>query len=196
MPGVPCGSQAAQKNGGWRRWETLKEKQAPRTAPKTPSSTSRLRDLKETVSNMIHNRPSQTGQGSPRGGKGQAEVQPLPRAVPSQPRDWEMESTSSESKSSSSSRYRPTWRPKRESLNIDSIFSKEKRKQCGYTPLSPFSEDAEETGTIRARDRGGQAKPKVGVGVRWREETPRALRVATGETGSQSAGREGRTSVE
>lgn len=54
-----------------------------------------------------------------------------------------MESASSESKSSSSSKYRPTWRPKRESLNIDSIFSKDKRKQCGgYTQLSPFSEDA------------------------------------------------------
>lgn len=58
--------------------------------------------------------------------------------------DWEVESTSSESKSSSSSKYRPTWRPKRESLNIDSIFSKDKRKHCGYTQLSPFSEDSGE----------------------------------------------------
>ncbi|XP_054838489.1 inactive ubiquitin carboxyl-terminal hydrolase 54 isoform X2 [Eublepharis macularius] len=130
-------SQSSRDTG-----ETLKEKQAPRTAPKTSSSTSRLREFKETVSNMIHNRPSQTSQGSPRRGKDQAETQPLPRAVPSQSRDWEMESTSSESKSSSSSKYRPSWRPKRESLNIDSIFSKEKRKQCGYTQLSPFSEDA------------------------------------------------------
>ncbi|XP_045925736.1 inactive ubiquitin carboxyl-terminal hydrolase 54-like [Micropterus dolomieu] len=38
---------------------------------------------------------------------------------------WEDESTSSESKSSSSgSRYRPTWRPRREALNIDSIFTR------------------------------------------------------------------------
>lgn len=118
----------------------MKEKQAPRTAPKTSSSTSRLREFKETVSNMIHNRPSQTSQSSPCGGKDQ--IQSLPRVLPPQSRDWEMESTSSESKSSSSSKYRPTWRPKRESLNIDSIFSKEKRKQCGYTQLSPFSEDA------------------------------------------------------
>ncbi|KAH0624359.1 hypothetical protein JD844_031755 [Phrynosoma platyrhinos] len=93
----------------------------------------------KTVSNMIHNRPSQTNQSSPRRGKDQTEK---PRVLPAQSRDWEMESTSSESKSSSSSKYRPTWRPKRESLNIDSIFNKEKRKQCGYTQLSPFCEDA------------------------------------------------------
>lgn len=122
--------------------ETLKEKQAPRTAPKTTSSTSRLREFKETVSNMIHNRPSQTNQSSPRRGKDQAEIQSLPKTLPAQARDWEMESTSSESKSSSSSKSRPAWRPKRESLNIDSIFNKGNRKQCGYTQLSPFSEDA------------------------------------------------------
>ncbi|XP_048358582.1 inactive ubiquitin carboxyl-terminal hydrolase 54 isoform X2 [Sphaerodactylus townsendi] len=123
-------SQSSRDTG-----ETLKEKQAPRTVPKASNSSSRLRGFKETVSNIIHNRPSQTSQGSPRGGKGQAEVQP-------QPRDWETGSTSSESKLSSSSKYRPTWRPKREALNIDSIFSKEKRKQGGYAPLSPFSEEA------------------------------------------------------
>uniref|UniRef100_A0A6J0TH71 Ubiquitin carboxyl-terminal hydrolase 54 isoform X2 n=1 Tax=Pogona vitticeps TaxID=103695 RepID=A0A6J0TH71_9SAUR len=132
----------SQPSGYHSEGETLKEKQAPRTAPKTMSSTSRLREFRETVSNMIHNRPSQTNQSSPRRGKDQAEVQSLPRALPAQARDWEMESTSSESKSSSSSKSRPAWRPKRESLNIDSIFSKEKRKQCGYTQLSPFSEDA------------------------------------------------------
>nr|XP_028584861.1 LOW QUALITY PROTEIN: inactive ubiquitin carboxyl-terminal hydrolase 54 [Podarcis muralis] len=132
----------SQPSGYHSEGETLKEKQAPRTAPKTSSSTSRLREFKETVSNMIHNRPSQTSQGSPRTGKDQAEIQSLPRALPALSRDWEMESTSSESKSSSSSKYRPTWRPKRESLNIDSIFNKEKRRQCGYTQLSPFSEDS------------------------------------------------------
>lgn len=104
---------------------------------------------------MIHNRPSQTNQNSPSGGKDQAEVQSLPRALPVQSRDWEMESTSSESKSSSSSKYRPTWRPKRESLNIDSIFSKEKRNQCGYTQLSPFSEDA------------GENVGEMQVGMEW-----------------------------
>ncbi|XP_075866278.1 ubiquitin carboxyl-terminal hydrolase 54 isoform X8 [Microcebus murinus] len=126
--------------------ETLKEKQAPRNSSKPSSSTNRLRDFKETVSNMIHNRPSlasQTNVASPFGGRGggQHDKKP-PRNLPLHSRDWEIESTSSESKSSSSSKYRPTWRPKRESLNIDSIFSKDKRKHCGYTQLSPFSEDS------------------------------------------------------
>ncbi|XP_041329846.1 inactive ubiquitin carboxyl-terminal hydrolase 54 isoform X6 [Pyrgilauda ruficollis] len=136
----------AQSSGYHSEGETLKEKQAPRTAPKPSSSTSRLREFKETVSNMIHSRPqqiSQTIQNSPRGGNSvdQAETRPS-KSLSAHTRDWEVESTSSESKSSSSSRYRPTWRPKRESLNIDSIFSKDKRKHCGYTQLSPFSEEA------------------------------------------------------
>nr|XP_054493551.1 inactive ubiquitin carboxyl-terminal hydrolase 54 [Agelaius phoeniceus] len=136
----------AQSSGYHSEGETLKEKQAPRTAPKPSSSTSRLREFKETVSNMIHSRPqqmSQTIQNSPRGGNtvDQAETRPS-KSLSAHTRDWEVESTSSESKSSSSSRYRPTWRPKRESLNIDSIFSKDKRKHCGYTQLSPFSEEA------------------------------------------------------
>ncbi|XP_014871710.1 inactive ubiquitin carboxyl-terminal hydrolase 54 isoform X1 [Poecilia latipinna] len=47
---------------------------------------------------------------------------------------WEDESTSSESKSSSSgSRYRPTWRPRREALNIDSIFTRQRDSQLGYS---------------------------------------------------------------
>ncbi|XP_054428563.1 inactive ubiquitin carboxyl-terminal hydrolase 54 isoform X2 [Pteronotus mesoamericanus] len=135
-----------QASGYHSEGETLKEKQAPRNASKPSSSTNRLRDFKETVSNMIHNRPSlasQSNLGSPFVGKGgdQADKKP-PRNLPLQSRDWEIESTSSESKSSSSNKYRPTWRPKRESLNIDSIFSKDKRKHCGYTQLSPFSEDS------------------------------------------------------
>ncbi|KFP18595.1 Inactive ubiquitin carboxyl-terminal hydrolase 54, partial [Egretta garzetta] len=133
------------QSSGYHR-ETLKEKQAPRTAPKPSSSTSKLREFKETVSNMIHSRPqqiSQAIQNSPRGGSSveQAETRPS-KSLSVHSRDWEVESTGSESKSSSSSRYRPTWRPKRESLNIDSIFSKDKRKHCGYTQLSPFSEEA------------------------------------------------------
>uniref|UniRef100_K7GBS1 Ubiquitin specific peptidase 54 n=1 Tax=Pelodiscus sinensis TaxID=13735 RepID=K7GBS1_PELSI len=132
-----------QSSGYHSEGETLKEKQAPRTAPKPSSSTNRLREFKETVSNMIHNRPAQANQGSPCGESvaGQSEVR-RPKNLPVRSHDWEMESTSSESKSSSSSKYRPTWRPKRESLNIDSIFSKDKRSHCGYTQLSPFSEDA------------------------------------------------------
>ncbi|XP_054986321.1 inactive ubiquitin carboxyl-terminal hydrolase 54 isoform X2 [Sorex araneus] len=124
--------------------ETLKEKQAPRNASKSSGSTNRLRDFKETVSNMIHNRPSlasQASAGSPFAGKGGQQTDKNLKNLPLYSRDWEVESTSSESKSSSSSKYRPTWRPKRESLNIDSIFSKDRRKHCGYTQLSPFSED-------------------------------------------------------
>ncbi|XP_014640347.1 PREDICTED: inactive ubiquitin carboxyl-terminal hydrolase 54 isoform X2 [Ceratotherium simum simum] len=135
-----------QASGYHSEGETLKEKQAPRNASKPSSSTNRLRDFKETVSNMIHNRPSlasQTNLGSPSVGRGgdQTDKKP-PRNLPLHSRDWEVESTSSESKSSSSSKYRSTWRPKRESLNIDSIFSKDKRKHYGYTQLSPFSEDS------------------------------------------------------
>nr|XP_023402851.1 inactive ubiquitin carboxyl-terminal hydrolase 54 isoform X3 [Loxodonta africana] len=135
-----------QASGYHSEGETLKEKQAPRNASKTSTSTNRLRGFKETVSNMIHSRPSvasQTNLGSPCGSRGgdQPEKKP-PRNLPLHSPNWEVESTSSESKSSSSSKYRPTWRPKRESLNIDSIFSKDKRKHCGYTQLSPFSEDA------------------------------------------------------
>ncbi|XP_023574456.1 inactive ubiquitin carboxyl-terminal hydrolase 54 isoform X1 [Octodon degus] len=135
-----------QASGYHSEGETLKEKQAPRNTSKPSSSTNRLKDFKETVSNMIHNRPSLTSQtnvGSSCGGKGgdQPDKKP-PKSLPLNSRDWEIESTSSESKSSSSSKYRPTWRPKRESLNIDSIFSRDKRKHCGYTQLSPFSEDS------------------------------------------------------
>nr|XP_044993128.1 inactive ubiquitin carboxyl-terminal hydrolase 54 isoform X3 [Jaculus jaculus] len=135
-----------QASGYHSEGETLKEKQAPRNASKLSSSTSRLRDFKETVSNIIHNRPSlapQTNVASSFAGRGgdQPDRKP-PRTLSVHSHDWEIESTSSESKSSSSSKYRPTWRPKRESLNIDSIFSKDKRKHCGYTQLSPFSEDS------------------------------------------------------
>uniref|UniRef100_A0A2K6LSJ4 ubiquitinyl hydrolase 1 n=2 Tax=Rhinopithecus bieti TaxID=61621 RepID=A0A2K6LSJ4_RHIBE len=135
-----------QVSGYHSEGETLKEKQAPRNASKPPSSTNRLRDFKETVSNMIHNRPSlasQTNVGFHCRGRGGDQPDKKPsKTLPLHSRDWEIESTSSESKSSSSSKYRPTWRPKRESLNIDSIFSKDKRKHCGYTQLSPFSEDS------------------------------------------------------
>ncbi|XP_006016321.1 inactive ubiquitin carboxyl-terminal hydrolase 54 isoform X1 [Alligator sinensis] len=136
----------AQSSGYHSEGETLKEKQAPRTAPKPSSSTSKLREFKETVSNMIHSRPAQTSQSNqstPRGRSvsDQAEMRSS-KNLPAHSQNWEIESSSSESKSSSSCKYRPTWRPKRESLNIDSIFSKDKRKYCGYTQLSPFSEDA------------------------------------------------------
>ncbi|XP_076787327.1 ubiquitin carboxyl-terminal hydrolase 54 isoform X7 [Arvicanthis niloticus] len=134
-----------QASGYHSEGETLKEKQAPRNASKS-SSTSRLKDFKETVSSMIHSRPSlssQTNAGSPCVGRaGDQPDKTPPRHLPLHSRGWETESTSSEAKSSSSSKYRPTWRPKRESLNIDSIFSKDKRKHCGYTQLRTFPEES------------------------------------------------------
>ncbi|XP_039624295.1 inactive ubiquitin carboxyl-terminal hydrolase 54a isoform X5 [Polypterus senegalus] len=106
--------------------ETLKEQQAPRTAPK-PSS-SRLKEFKETMSNIVHARPVP----SSFSGLGSADSGARARS-----RDWEVDSTSSESKSSSSGgRTRPAWRPRREVLNIDSIFSRERRKPPGYTQLT------------------------------------------------------------
>ncbi|KAM3859864.1 ubiquitin carboxyl-terminal hydrolase 54 [Diretmus argenteus] len=49
---------------------------------------------------------------------------------------WEDESTSSESKSSSSGgRYRPAWRPRREALNIDTIFTRQRGSPLGYSTL-------------------------------------------------------------
>ncbi|CAL8303216.1 unnamed protein product [Lota lota] len=49
---------------------------------------------------------------------------------------WEDESTSSESKSSSSGgRYRPAWRPRREALNIDSIFTRQRGAPLGYSTI-------------------------------------------------------------
>ncbi|XP_028332479.1 inactive ubiquitin carboxyl-terminal hydrolase 54-like isoform X1 [Gouania willdenowi] len=55
---------------------------------------------------------------------------------------WEDESTSSESKSSSSGgHYRPTWRPRREALNIDSIFTRHRGSALGYSgPTAPPAE--------------------------------------------------------
>ncbi|XP_058882262.1 inactive ubiquitin carboxyl-terminal hydrolase 54-like isoform X4 [Acipenser ruthenus] len=98
--------------------ETLKEQQVPRTAPKP--SISRLKEFKETMSNIIHNRTLPSPASSCKRGVA----------------DWEVESTSSESKSSSSGgRYRPAWRPRREALNIDSLFSRERPRQAGYTQL-------------------------------------------------------------
>nr|XP_046258257.1 inactive ubiquitin carboxyl-terminal hydrolase 54a isoform X2 [Scatophagus argus] len=148
--------------------ETLKEQQVPRHLPKPSSSfsssASRLRDFKETMSNIIHNRPLSSSSSSS-----------LPTAVLSEVtsssststnnhhhsagtavsccsssssklHDWEADSTSSESKSSysggaGSARYRPAWRPRREALNIDSIFTRERRRQAGYSPLGASLSD-------------------------------------------------------
>ncbi|XP_040293879.1 inactive ubiquitin carboxyl-terminal hydrolase 54 isoform X3 [Bufo bufo] len=140
-------SQSSRDTG-----ETLKEKQAPRAGLKLSSSSSRLRDFKTTVSNMIHSRPSQTTQSIHHVGSAvdQAEIKP-PSNLVIRPSDWEIENGSNEMKSGLSGRYRPTWRPTREPLNVDSIFRNEKRKNTGYSPLSPFSEDSAKEFTVNDR---------------------------------------------
>ncbi|XP_067828495.1 inactive ubiquitin carboxyl-terminal hydrolase 54a isoform X2 [Heptranchias perlo] len=140
--GKPEKSDEVPSCGYHSEGETLKEKQAPRTGPKP--ATSRLKDFRETVSNIIHNRPLHNQDPS--------NNKPIPavdavdngsfRMPSGRSRDWEIESTSSESKSSSSSRSKTyLWKPKREVLNIDSIFTKEKRRIACYTQLNTASED-------------------------------------------------------
>ncbi|XP_036428287.1 inactive ubiquitin carboxyl-terminal hydrolase 54-like [Colossoma macropomum] len=124
------GSQNSMDSAG----EVLKEQSTPMSTPR-PSSTGRLQDYKETVSIMIHSRPLSSSSSSGVGGS----------EAGARARDWEDESTSSESKSSSSGgRYRPSWRPRREALNIDSIFSRDRQRPGGYSSLgaSPLPEDA------------------------------------------------------
>ncbi|XP_076598793.1 inactive ubiquitin carboxyl-terminal hydrolase 54a isoform X2 [Chaetodon auriga] len=142
--------------------ETLKERQVPRHLPKSSSSftssTSRLRDFKETMSNIIHNRPLSSTSSSSLPAAVLSEItssannhhHPANTTAPcsssSKVHDWEADSTSSESKSScsggaGSGRYRPAWRPRREALNIDSIFNRERRRQAGYSPLGASLHD-------------------------------------------------------
>ncbi|XP_059373608.1 inactive ubiquitin carboxyl-terminal hydrolase 54-like isoform X5 [Carassius carassius] len=140
--------------------ETLKEQQVPRSLPK-PSS-SRLRDFKETMSNIIHNRPlSASSSGS---------LGPPDSTIKT--RDWEADSTSSESKSSSSGgRYHPPWKPRREALNIDSIFSRERRKQAGYSPL----------GALLSEDSGPQGDLAASTGQTIFRDLPGPLRRGSGQ---------------
>ncbi|XP_016412417.1 inactive ubiquitin carboxyl-terminal hydrolase 54-like [Sinocyclocheilus rhinocerous] len=140
--------------------ETLKEQQVPRSLPK-PSS-SRLRDFKETMSNIIRNRPlSASSSGS---------VGPPDSTIKA--RDWEADSTSSESKSSSSGgRYCPPWKPRREALNIDSIFSRERRKQAGYSPL----------GALLSEDPGPQGELVASTGKTTFRDLPGPLRRGSGQ---------------
>ncbi|KAM7385161.1 hypothetical protein PAMP_001257 [Pampus punctatissimus] len=141
-------------SAGYHR-ETLKEQQVPRHLPKPSSSfsssTSRLRDFKETMSNIIHSRTLSSSSSLPAAvlsseitssssyNNHRPDTTTPACSSSSKPQDWEADSTSSESKSSSSGgmggRYRPAWRPRREVLNIDSIFTRERRRQAGYSPL-------------------------------------------------------------
>ncbi|XP_028983185.1 inactive ubiquitin carboxyl-terminal hydrolase 54a isoform X2 [Betta splendens] len=136
--------------------ETLKEQQVPRhlLKPCASSSSSRLRDLKETMSNLIHSRPLASSSSSSLPTALISEVSSSAinhhsaptTASSTKPHDWEADSTSSESKSSSSGgvgsgRYRPAWKPRREVLNIDTLFNRERRRQAGYSPLGPPQPD-------------------------------------------------------
>ncbi|KAG8435090.1 hypothetical protein GDO86_013157 [Hymenochirus boettgeri] len=137
----------SQSSGYHSEGETLKEKQAPRAGLKLSTSSNMLGVFKTTVSNMIHNRPSQASQTSSQGLNhmgnplDQTEIKP-PTSLSVRLRDWEIDSSNNDIKSGFSNRYRPTWRPTREPLNVDSIFRTEKRKNTAYSPLSPFSEDS------------------------------------------------------
>ncbi|KAJ4948221.1 hypothetical protein JOQ06_019758 [Pogonophryne albipinna] len=114
--------------------ETLKEQQAPRPPPKTSSSfsssTNRLREFKETMSNIIHNRPLSSSSSSS-----------LPATITSSSSSSSNNhppapcSSSSNPLESDGSGGSGRWRPRREALNIDSIFSRERRRQAGYSPL-------------------------------------------------------------
>ncbi|XP_077437639.1 inactive ubiquitin carboxyl-terminal hydrolase 54a isoform X2 [Vanacampus margaritifer] len=145
--------------------ETLKERQVPRPAPKSAfsSSTSRLRDLKETMSNLLHSRalPASSTSSLPAAGI-VSSGNHTPATPSSNPRDWEADSTGSDSKSSSSGgalagRYRPAWRPRREALNIDSIFMR--RRQGGYSPLATPLTDPIRTPAAALEEGGGAALP-------------------------------------
>ncbi|XP_023819371.1 inactive ubiquitin carboxyl-terminal hydrolase 54 isoform X2 [Oryzias latipes] len=157
---LPLRSKLDKEAGYHSEGETLKEQQVARPPPKlssSSSSSSRLQDLKGTMRNIIHSRqpPSYSLPGavlSPEAGS--SSLPPPLKAPLSAPcsgklQDWEADSTSSESKSSSSGGGgwpRPAWRPRREVLNIDNIFTRERRRQAGYTPLDggePASEGAD-----------------------------------------------------
>ncbi|XP_017290717.2 inactive ubiquitin carboxyl-terminal hydrolase 54 isoform X2 [Kryptolebias marmoratus] len=78
---------------------------------------------------------------------------------------WEDESTSSESKSSSSGgRYRPTWRPRREALNIDSIFTRQRDSPLGYNsvPNPPLPPEPQESLPLVGSQPGLEERREIG----------------------------------
>ncbi|CAL8297904.1 unnamed protein product [Merluccius merluccius] len=110
--------------------EVLKECQAASPPPRS-SSSRRLRDLKDTMSSIIHSCPLSSSSSSSSSLPSSSLTGLAPKV-----RDWETDSSSSESQAGGSvGRIRPAWRPRREGLNIDSIFSRERRRQAGYSPL-------------------------------------------------------------
>ncbi|KAM8859140.1 inactive ubiquitin carboxyl-terminal hydrolase 54a isoform 2-T6 [Spinachia spinachia] len=197
--------------------ETLKEQQVPRHLPKPSSfssSTSRLRDFKETMSNILHSRPLSSSSSSSLPAAvlaseihSSANKHHYPATIPppclpsSKPHDWDADSTSSESKSSCSGgagpgRYRPAWRPRREALNIDSIFNRERRRQAGYSPLGVAL--LEDRGAPRAEGEEssfpaqGEAST-VGPGSSW--TLPTASSSRTGGVNGPGSGSERRADL-
>lgn len=63
--------------------------------------------------------------------------------------------------SSSGSRYRPTWRPRREALNIDSIFTRPRGSSLGYNTLPAPSLPSEAQDPVPAE--GAAPPPQLGV---------------------------------
>ncbi|XP_010783921.1 inactive ubiquitin carboxyl-terminal hydrolase 54-like, partial [Notothenia coriiceps] len=79
------------------------------------------------MSNIIHNRPLSSSSSSS-----------LPAAITSSSSNNRPPapcSSSSNPLESDGSGGSGRWRPRREALNIDSIFSRERRRQAGYSPL-------------------------------------------------------------
>ncbi|XP_077960901.1 inactive ubiquitin carboxyl-terminal hydrolase 54a isoform X2 [Gasterosteus aculeatus] len=203
--------------------ETLKEQQVPRHLPKPSSSssfsssTSRLRDFKETMSNIIHSRPlSSSSSSSLPAAVLASEIHsssdnnhhyPAPISPPcppsSKPHDWEEDSTSSESKSSCSGgagpgRYRPAWRPRREALNIDSIFNRERRRQAGYSPLgAALLEDrgAPGAGGDNSSFPAQEEASAVGPGSSWTLPTTSSSRTGGGNVPGSGRGSERRADL-
>ncbi|XP_064780373.1 inactive ubiquitin carboxyl-terminal hydrolase 54-like isoform X3 [Oncorhynchus masou masou] len=81
---------------------------------------------------------------------------------------WEDESTSSESKSSSPGgrSYRPAWRPRREALNIDSIFTCQRGSPLGYSTLPgpPLPSEFQQHCPTNTADLQGARERARGVG--------------------------------
>nr|XP_043873951.1 inactive ubiquitin carboxyl-terminal hydrolase 54-like isoform X2 [Solea senegalensis] len=123
--------------------ESLKEKQVLRQHLKpsssSSSSTSRLRDFRETMSNILHSRTLSSSSSLPAAvlsseitsSSQHPHHAPPFSSSPHNPHHCEAES----SEGTGSGRFRPAWKPRREVLNIDSIFTRERRRQAGYSPL-------------------------------------------------------------
>ncbi|XP_057704972.1 inactive ubiquitin carboxyl-terminal hydrolase 54-like isoform X2 [Corythoichthys intestinalis] len=167
----PCGSSFC---GPEAVGETLKERRVPRPSFSSPSG--RLRDLKESMSNILHSRALSSSS-------------PLPAAgiVPSSEPDGESEA------GSASARCRPSWRPRREALNIDGVFAR--RRQGGYSPLAAPPTDRGVT-PAAAEDGGVAALPTRREGtLPVFGEAPSSRLIQRMESGYESSERNGGSPV-